>query len=170
MAMVTDKCNGNHRKAALQKCTLLTVTSQNRFSDRARQASSADPEQVSWALFLASSTLLLLYPQPGDLDYLSVSQLPCAALVLWATGTTESSTPHPNRPSHLLTSFDQPYFFLSPLKYSVHYLLVLNTYLALGDSPNYCVGLCIGLRGDRPESYSRKKNELHLVRQSISTG
>lgn len=45
------------------------------FSVRAREASSADPEQWSWALPLASSTLLLLHPQPGDLDYLRVRQL-----------------------------------------------------------------------------------------------
>ena len=71
---------------------------------------------------------------------------PCAAFVLLATETIESSTCYPSMPSNLLPSFDQPYFFCNPLKYFMHYLLVLNMYLALNDSSSYCVGLCVGLR------------------------
>lgn len=154
--MVNYKGNGNHHQAALWKCKLLTVTSQNRFSDRARG-------------ILCRSRALVLSPASGivhsaiitstawGLRLCQCEAVPCAALVLWATGTIESSAPYPNRPSHLLTSFDQPSIFPNPLEYCVHYLLVLGLYLTLGESLSYCVGLWIGLRGDRAESYSRSK-------------
>lgn len=73
----------NYHKAALWKCKLLTVTSWNRFGDRARKPSSIDPELWVWALFLALFTLPSLYLQPGDLDYLSVRQVHVLLSYYW---------------------------------------------------------------------------------------
>lgn len=80
---------------------------------------------------------------------------PCTAFVLSATETIENWACYPCRPSNLLTSYDQPHFESSKM---LHALLVFNTFSALSDSWSYyCVGLCSGMRGDRPDSCSKKK-------------
>lgn len=67
---------------------------------------------------------------------------PCTALVEGAAGTAESSVPYPTRLSHLLTFFDQPYFFPDTLKCVHNCIICWYLHLALGVSPSCSVWVC----------------------------